>query len=185
MIWNAFLRELGRVAKMIETGLAIVAALSMLATLFLTTVDVVMRYAFNAPLGWAYDLVTHYLLAAIFFLAFPLALGTGNHIAVDFIALKLPRRLIRVAMAPACLMTATLFGVIGWYGTLEVISAFRLNEVIAGAFLWPVWQTKIFLPLSMWAMALRLIHIGLSNGGAALSAARYPYNAPSFHSAED
>ncbi|MGD9865135.1 MAG: TRAP transporter small permease [Pseudodonghicola sp.] len=185
MIWNAFLRELGRVAKAIETGLAVVAALSMLAILFLTTADVVMRYAINAPLGWAYDLVTYYLLAATFFLAFPLALGAGDHIAVDFIARKLPQRLTRLALAPACLLSAALFGAVGWYGLHEAIAAWRQDEVIAGAILWPVWQTKIFLPLSMWAMALRLVHIGLSHAGAAVDAARFPFRAPAFHAAED
>lgn len=185
MSFLSFLRWSDRAVKVIEAGLAVVAALSMMAILVFTTADVVMRYAFNAPLGWTFDLVMHYLLGATFLLAFPLALGRGDHIAVDFLAKMMPARLTHAALAPACLASAVLFAAVAWYGTHEAYAAWRAQEVIAGVILWPVWLAKIFLPLAMWPMALRLVQIGLAHGATALDEERFPFVAPAFHSAED
>lgn len=184
MTFKSFMRWTDGSVSLVETGLAVVAALSISAILALTTVDVAMRYLFSAPLGWVFDLVVHYLLGATFLLAFPLALGRGEHIAVDFLSNRMPQRFLHIALCPATIAAAALFAVIAWYGTSEALSAWREEEVLAGVILWPVWITKLFLPLAMWPMSVRLLQIGLAHGAAAFDAARFPYQAPAFHSSE-
>lgn len=185
MSFAAAMGWLDRLLRNIEGGLAALAALAVMAILVLTTADVAMRYIFNAPLGWVFDLVMHFLLGAAFFLAFPLALGRGDHIAVDFVAHRLPGRPVHLCMAPACLAAALLLATMGWFGAVEVWEAWQADDRIAGVILWPVWLARLSLPLAMAPMVLRLVHIGLSHGATALDATRFPYAAPRFHAAED
>ncbi|MEZ5714843.1 MAG: TRAP transporter small permease [Paracoccaceae bacterium] len=181
MLFNVFLHRLGVALRIVETGLAIVAALCVLAILVTTTADVVMRYAFNAPLGWAFDLVAHYLLVAAFFLGFPLALGRGDHISVDFLARKMPERLTHFMLSPFCLAAAGMIALMAYYASLEAYSAWRAGEVIAGVILWPVWIAKLCVPVALWPMVFRLVQLGLAHGATALDARRFPFRAPAFH----
>nr|WP_320178665.1 TRAP transporter small permease [Roseovarius pacificus] len=185
MSFRLALRRTGAVLSIIETGLATLAALCMIAILVVTTADVVMRYLLNSPLSWAFDLVVHYLLVAAFFLGFPVALGRGDHIAVDFLARKLPVRLLHAVLFPACCAGAVLLGVMAYYGSLEVISAWRADEVITGVILWPVWLAKLSIPVALWPMSVRLVQIAFAHGATALDSRRFPFEAPKFHVAED
>ena len=178
MAFRSLLRGLGTGLSIIEAGLAVLAALAAMAILLITSLDVVMRYALNAPLGWAYDLVVHYLLVATFFLGFPLALGRGDHIAIDFLARKIRARPHHLVLFPACLAASVMVAVMACYATHEVYLAWRGNEQIAGVILWPVWLAKLCIPAALWPMAVRLAQMGIAHGAAALDPRRFPFEAP-------
>lgn len=43
------------------------AGLLMLAIMFVVVADVALRYLFNAPLSWSYELISVYLMVGLFF----------------------------------------------------------------------------------------------------------------------
>ncbi len=61
--------QLVRLLDRLENVAIVAAGLCLAVMMLVVTMDVVMRYGFNAPLGWVYDLVGKYLVVAAFFLA--------------------------------------------------------------------------------------------------------------------
>ena len=59
----------------------IVAAAFMFAIMIIVFSDVIMRYAFNKPFSWAYDLISLYLMAGIFFLVLSEAYASNTHVS--------------------------------------------------------------------------------------------------------
>nr|WP_321443732.1 TRAP transporter small permease [uncultured Cohaesibacter sp.] len=69
-----------------------IAALLVTGLVLVTCVDVVGRYAFNAPLSGAFEL-TQVCLAALVFVALPLTTLHGGHVEVDLLLPFLPYKL--------------------------------------------------------------------------------------------
>ena len=61
---DGILKGLGTIEKIAST----IAAVFMFAIMIIVFGDVIMRYAFNKPFSWAYDLISLYLMAGVFFL---------------------------------------------------------------------------------------------------------------------
>ncbi|RNF77476.1 TRAP transporter small permease subunit, partial [Staphylococcus aureus] len=73
------LRALAALEKIAST----IAAVFMFAIMIFVFSDVIMRYAFNKPFSWAYDLISIYLMAGIFFLVLSEAYASNAHVSVD------------------------------------------------------------------------------------------------------
>lgn len=142
----------------LDLVLAALAALCIGAMMVLTAVDVVMRYALNQPLSWAYDLTMNYLLVASFFFGLSYTLRMNHHISVDFFARRLPKRVYHMGMALGCLGAMAIFAAVAWFGLRDTIHAFVNDEVIFGALIWPMWVSKAVVPIGMAPLALRCLH---------------------------
>ena len=90
---NGLLRALGAVEKAVST----IAAIFMFAIMIIVFCDVVMRYAFNRPFSWAYDLISLYLMAGVFFLILSEAYASHAHVSVDILQQKFPPVMIRLS----------------------------------------------------------------------------------------
>ncbi len=67
-----------------------------------TSYDVVMRYVFSAPTGWAYD--TEYIMyGTLFMMAGAYALSQDAHVRGDFVARLMPVK-VRAGVELACLI---------------------------------------------------------------------------------
>jgi len=71
--------------------LAVPGALLLLGTMFLTFVDVIGRYGFNAPVRGGFEL-TEIMMAGLIFLGMPLVTRENAHIKVDLLDLILSAR---------------------------------------------------------------------------------------------
>ena len=149
--------------RALENALAILAGFSALVMMGVTFVDVLMRYAFNAPLRWAFDLVTLYLLPAAFFFGFSFALRRGEHVAVDYFARRIPEHIDRRLVGLGLIASAVLFGAIAWLGAMEAWNAWLKQEATMGEIAWPSWPSKIVIPIGMLPLVLRSVHLGLAS----------------------
>ena len=70
-----------------------VAAIVILLAMMLISADVVMRYAFHAPIFWVYDVVSVYILNVIVYLTISEALRSGRHVALGVRVGLLPPRI--------------------------------------------------------------------------------------------
>lgn len=145
-----------------------VAGVCFAAIALITGVDVAMRYVFNAPLVWSYELISDYLMVAIFFLAIGATQRYGQNIGVDLLARRLPERL-RAALAAGCLLLMIgyiwLMGASGWDAFAD---AWDSGDVLAGVIPWPRWPALLLVPLGAFLLLLRLLADLLGNlGGAA------------------
>jgi len=86
-----------------------IGALIVLPLVFAMVFEVISRYAFAAPTIWAFEL-SYMMMGTIFLLGLSYALLIGQHVNVDFIHQRLPRRAIAVIDAIGyAILTCMLF----------------------------------------------------------------------------
>jgi len=97
----------------VDRPLSIIAILLLVLLVGLTTVDVVARYWFDAPVDGAFEL-TQMMLAGLIFAALPVTTAAGGHVDVELFTLALGTRVGRLLLAFGDLVTALVLGAIGW-----------------------------------------------------------------------
>lgn len=141
--------------KKIETMLAIIAGTALIATMVLIVIDVVMRYYFNQPLTWWYDILTNYVMIAIFYLAFSDALRRREHLNIDLLQNRIPKNWAGPLFAAIYIFIAPLMVYIGFLGLKSAISSYQNKEVLAGLIAWPTWPTKTIAGIAFLILGLR------------------------------
>ena len=134
-----------------------IGATVMFAIMLIVTADVVMRYVFNSPLGWAYELISLYLMASVFFLVLSHAYGAGAHVSVDILQKELPPRSYHLTEIITTASSLVVFILIAWFGYVRMIESFQSGDVMAGAIPWPTWPALALVPLGCGLLVLRLL----------------------------
>jgi TRAP-type C4-dicarboxylate transport system permease small subunit len=160
-------RPINAILERIESISMAIAGVCFAAIAVITAIDVVMRYALNAPLVWAYELISDYLMVAIFFLAIGATQRRGQNIGVDILARRLPDR-ARAALAAVSLILMIVYvGLMGHAGWGVFLDAWDSGDVLAGVIPWPRWPALILVPIGAVLLLLRLIADLIANLGAA------------------
>jgi TRAP-type C4-dicarboxylate transport system permease small subunit len=146
------LRALAALEKIAST----IAAVFMFAIMMIVFADVVMRYAFNKPFSWAYDLISIYLMAGIFFLVLSEAYASNAHVSVDILQQKFSPAVKRLSEIVTCIVGIIVFSLIAWLGWLRAVDAFNSGDVMAGAIPWPMWPSIGLVPFGAGVITLRL-----------------------------
>lgn len=144
--------------RQVERLLAACAAAMLLTIMLVATVDVALRYLFNAPLGWSYDVISLYLMAGVFFLALAETLERHGHIAVDLLHGHLSPRARHAALLPGYVLSALVLGAIAWLAAVSAAESYASGDVIVGRFDWPTWIPGTFVALGFAVLALRVVH---------------------------
>jgi TRAP-type C4-dicarboxylate transport system permease small subunit len=170
-VLDGILRALGTIEKVVSS----IAAIFMFAIMMIVFGDVVMRYVFNRPFSWAYDLISLYLMAGVFFLILSEAYASHAHVSVDILQQKFPPTMIRLTEIVTCVVGIAVFSLIAWLGLLRAIESFRSSDVMAGAIPWPMWPSIGLVPFGAGLITLRLaLHaiahvISLATGRAVIA----------------
>jgi len=146
-----------RALTAIEKVTSIIAACFMFAIMIIVFSDVVMRYVFNRPFSWAYDLISLYLMAGVFFLILSEAYASHAHVSVDILQQKFPPTMIRLTEIVTCLVGISVFSLIAWLGFLRAIDSYHASDVMAGGIPWPMWPSIGLVPFGAGLITLRLV----------------------------
>ncbi len=142
----------------IEDGLTLVACAAVAAMVLITAVDVVFRYMLNSPFSWSHDVITHYLLIALFFLAVSYVTRSGGHMSLDFAVRNIRSPWLRNSFAAFGDLLGLLLAVgIAWGSWDSAWAAFEQDEVLPGAIPLPTWPSHFMVPLGSAVLALRLL----------------------------
>ncbi len=147
---------LNRLIAAVERVATAIAAFVMFAIMLIVSADVFMRYVFNSPFGWAYDLISLYLMAAVFFLVLSQAYRQGAHVSVDILQQKLPATPYRLTEIVTTGASVLVFALIAWVGWQRAVDSFEQGDVLAGAIPWPTWPAFALVPFGTGLLALRL-----------------------------
>ena len=154
---SALLDRLERPLRVLER-IGMIAAGTAFATMMLVTVaDVVMRYGFNAPLSWTFELISSYLMVAAFFLAVSATQARRQHVNVDIVARNLPERLRCALSVLAGLAVIVLVALIWWGGAVGFHEAWQRQLVMDGQIPWPRWPTYLLIPVGLGLLLARLL----------------------------
>ncbi len=146
-----------RLLDRLENVTILAAGLCLLAMMLVVTVDVLMRYGFNAPLGWVYDFVGKYLIVAAFFLAVSETFRRGGHVAVDLFRNMMKPGVRRVVDIVGYALTASVLLAMVVTGVETVERAYVRGEVITGVVSWPTWIYYVFLPVGIGLLLVRVV----------------------------
>jgi TRAP-type C4-dicarboxylate transport system permease small subunit len=131
---GALLRTHDRLADL-TYGLSILAVA---AIALVTSMEVIMRYAFNAPLGWSGDSVM-VALSVLTFLAVPRITRENAHVAMTFAVDGAPPP-VRVALARLGHAAGfAVCGICGWYGADAALQHYQTGVQMITVTAWPKW----------------------------------------------
>lgn len=136
-----------------------IAAASLLGIMAIMVLDATLRYAFNNPLSWAFEVITMYLMVAAFFFALSHTLRRNEHIFVEFFCSRLRPRARHLVTVLVYLPTIALFSGALWRSAIVTWDAYIGKEVTAGVVQWPTWTAKIIVPIGLGLLVLRMIHL--------------------------
>jgi len=139
----------------LEHALMHVSALAMLAVMLVVVADVVMRYFFDKPLIFAYDLIGMYLVVVVFFFALPGTLHLHGHIAIDFFQPFLPPRLRFAGEAIGYAAGTVVMALIAWKLGARAWAAYVNGDVTATTIPWPIWLSEAPAALGSALITLR------------------------------
>ncbi len=106
--------------------------------------DVAMRYLFNAPTTWSFE-VNRYMLIMVVFMGGPWTLTAGGHVSVDLFTENMDSKkrvlldIVTSIMACIYMLMFTWESVVFTWDAWE--NAIRSTEYLA----WPLWPIRIFL----------------------------------------
>ncbi len=146
-----------------ERVASFLAAIVLFAVMLIVSADVAMRYLFNAPFGWTYDLISLYLMSALFYFALSATFAAGAHISVDVIASRLPTRMRRALQVAIALVSAWLFATIAWLAAGRTLADYASGAATSGEVLWPSWLSDVLVPIGCGLLTLRLLLHGLTH----------------------
>jgi TRAP-type C4-dicarboxylate transport system permease small subunit len=151
------LQSIHRFISVLENLWAGVASVCLFAIMLIVFFDVGLRYILNSPLGWSYDLISLYLMVALFFLALSVTQRDDHHVRVDIIFRYVSARGRHAMELVGYLLTIVVLLAIVYQGSLKFWGGWLHNEVVAGAVPWPTWLSAMFVPLGMGLLVLRLM----------------------------
>jgi TRAP-type C4-dicarboxylate transport system permease small subunit len=170
---NQFDKGLSRVEYATDT----LAIINIFACMILASVDVFCRYVLNAPLPWATDVLTLYILPGIFFFGLPGSYSRGAHVAVDIILSHVSDRQRLWLSVLSRIIAIVVFVAIAWFGAERTIEAFQSSEIVPSPTMsWLVWPSVLLVPLGTTLALIRAIErlvaeaVALGRGDAAVSA---------------
>ena len=113
MAFEQIATGMDRIIGPVKKLLLIIASGVLALMMFLTALDVGMRYLFNAPIPGALELV-EYMMAIVVPFAVAVTAYVKGHIGVDLIMERFPARFQMVVGCLTTLLTAALYAVIAW-----------------------------------------------------------------------
>jgi TRAP-type C4-dicarboxylate transport system permease small subunit len=119
----------GRFLRLLALG----AGGVLLLLMFVTVVDVVLRYVFNAPLASVWEF-TEFSMSVIVFLSISYCGWTGGHISIDLLEKWLERPGLRFLRALIAFTSGLLFVLVAYRAMLETLDT--INQV-SNMLRWP------------------------------------------------
>lgn len=153
----SFIERTNRVLAVAEKIFNGIAAIMLLLIMLIVPIDVLLRYAFNSPLAWSYELISLYLMVGLFFFALSGTLSHNAHIGVDILHNYMSPYWRHVSELIGYGLACLVFAGIVYVATISTFNSYVADEVIAGGISWPTWLSTIAVPMGAGLMLLRML----------------------------
>jgi TRAP-type C4-dicarboxylate transport system permease small subunit len=148
--------QLRRAVDAVDGLLVAIGSLMLFALMCVVVADVSMRYIFNAPLHWSYDVISNYLMPGLFFLAVSHTLKAHSHVAVDIVHNYLQPKTRYVLQAIVSTIAVPAFAVATWYSAILTFNDFQTSSVSSSGLPISTWTVDMFLPVGFGLLTARL-----------------------------
>ena len=158
-----------RVLTVCERFLNNVATAMMFLIMLIVVADVMLRYFFNSPLGWSYELISLYLMVGLFFFSLSDALSFNAHVSVDLLQGYMSVRVRHIADMFGYGCASVVFAGIVYMSVQRTYESFVGQDVIAGSIAWPTWLSNIAVPIGAGLLLLRMLFRFIGHALSALA----------------
>lgn len=149
--------RLRRVVDAIDTALLAVGCLMLFSLMMVVVADVSLRYVFNKPLAWSYEIISSYLMPGLFFMAASHTLKSNAHVCVDILHNYVGRRTRYVFEAISSVLAAPVFGLATVVSAQNTWQDLQLGAASSSGMELPTWTISLMLPLGFGMLTLRLV----------------------------
>jgi TRAP-type C4-dicarboxylate transport system permease small subunit len=146
-----------RVIDAIDAVLMGVGCLMLFALMLIVVADVSLRYLFNAPLQWSYEVISSYLMPGLFFMAVSHTLKANAHVAVDILHNYVSRRTRYVFEAVCTTVALPVFALCTWVSAQHTWNDWQSAATSTSGLAVPTWTISLMLPLGFGMLSLRLL----------------------------
>ena len=115
---------LNTAAKAITRILLAIGASVLAMMMFLTAMDVALRYVFNRPLAGAFELV-EYMMAIFIPFSIVYCADQKAHVSVDFILMRFSKRTQKVFDIATTFITMALAVLIAWENIIYIVETYQ------------------------------------------------------------
>jgi TRAP-type C4-dicarboxylate transport system permease small subunit len=137
-------------------GLALVAALTLLAMVIVVTADIVLRNTAGNGFVWANE-VSEYALYLITLLTAPWLLRRGQHVRLDIVLTVVPARAAWIMEAAGDIAGFAVSLVLVRYGMAMTIDSARLGAITIKNLVFPEWWLLAPLPIAFALLAVEFV----------------------------
>jgi len=151
-MWLSLLKHVDRLSEWMGK----ISALFVVILIGVVTYDTLMRYFFNAPTGWSFD-ITYMLYGAAFMGGGAWTLLRDEHVRVDFIYGKIsPRSKAIIDVIGYVVFFFPSMAAIFYFGALSAIRSWEILER-SGMSVWnpPIYPLKTVLPVTILVLILQ------------------------------
>ncbi|WP_096697582.1 TRAP transporter small permease subunit [Polaromonas sp. AER18D-145] len=141
----------------IDNVVMFVGCAMLFALMFIVVADVSLRYLFNAPIQWAYEVVSSYLMPGLFFFAVSHTLKAHAHVSVDIVHNYISPRARYVFEAVATLVSIPAFAICTWVSARNTMADLATAAESTSGLAVPTWTISIMLPIGFGLLTIRLI----------------------------
>ena len=142
--------------RKIERGFCFTAAGLVFVMIFPTTLDVILRYIFNAPLPEMFQL-TEFMMVAVVYLAIAYVQQLKDHIKIEIVTQWLPQKVQEGLDLFGYLVGLVIFAIITWQSGRLAWEAWETQDYTMGIVQFPLWPAKTILPIGVGLFCLRLL----------------------------
>lgn len=147
-----------RTLRVVERFFNGVAMLFILAIMLIVFVDVLCRYFLNSPLGWAYDMISLYLMPGLFFLMLSDSYAFHSHVSVDLLTQKLSPEGRRYSEIITSVVGIAVFSLILYAMAGRAHVNFVNHDAMSGIIPWPTWIGAAFVPIGLLVLVCRMLY---------------------------
>jgi len=120
----------------------------------ITVLEVILRYIFNRPTIWAWDM-NLMLMGAFTILAGGYVLLKGGHVAIDMYTVRLsPRRRAMVDLITSALFFISV-GLLLWQSVISAFESVQKREIINSIWGPPLYPLKILWPIGAFLLLIQ------------------------------
>lgn len=128
----------------LDEKLAEVAGWVVVLMMLTISYDVLMRYLFNAPTSWSFE-VNRYMLIMVVFIGGGWALPSGGHVSVDIFTENIPGKKKIILDIVTSVMAGAYVLIFLYQSTYFTYEAWEQNIRSTEYLAWPLWPIRIFL----------------------------------------
>lgn len=158
MMANKSKTGFGRIISIFEDHLNSIGTIAWLLIVFITFLDVVMRYLFASPLPGGYELIKTLMVVGIF-ISLPSAALRHANVRVELLVQMLPVRLQSVSLVAGSLSGFIFFGFITWR-----LYFLTLHSIESGEY-------TTYLRLPLWWIMFIMVILGIITTGCCIISA--------------